>query len=133
MSEELRDIAVRVLIICVAVTWLVILWRADRNPSLKNFSALGFFTTKEGYPDRPGTMEFGSWIALTLTLIVLVAYNRLTEWFVLIYAGLPAIRAGQASWMRANPPPAVPGTVSTTDTSRTVTKVTDSIPRGESP
>ena len=105
MSEELRDVAVRVLIICVAVTWLVILWRADRNPLFKNFSVMGYITTKDGYPDRPATMEIGSWLALTMTLIVLVTNDRLTEWFALIYAGLPAIRAGQASWLRATSEP----------------------------
>lgn len=129
MNDELRTVAIRVLIICVAVTWLVILWRADRNPLLKNFSIIGYLSTKDGFPDRPGTMEIGSWVALTMALVVLVTNDKLTEWFVLIYAGLPAIRAGQASLMRAYPAAVAPGTTTTTDTSKTVTQVTENAPK----
>jgi len=119
MTPDLKELALRVLIGCVALTWLVMLWRGDRNPALANFSFLGLITTKEGYIDRVGVMEFGSWIALTLTLIVLVMNDKLTEWMVLIYAGLPAIRAGQGAYLRAsNPPPA--STTTTTETSTVV-------------
>lgn len=118
MNDELRTLAIRALIACIAVTWLVILWRADRNKAFQNFSFLGYITTHDGYPDRPATMEIGSWVALTMTLIVLVSNDRLTEWFALIYAGLPAIRAGQTSWLRSNAAPPAPGTV-TTETKET--------------
>lgn len=101
MTDELRDLAIRVLIVCTAVTWLVILWRADRDPRMKKWSFLAFVTTRDGYPDRVAWMELGSWVALTLVLIVLTMHDKLTEWFALIYAGLPSIRAGQASWLRA--------------------------------
>ena len=124
MSEELRTLAIRALIACVAVTWLVVLWRADRNNKFENFSFLGYITTREGYPNPPATMEIGSWIALTMTLIVLVANDKLTEWFALIYAGLPAIRAGQTSWLRSNAAPPSPGTV-TTETKKVETRTTD--------
>ena len=121
MTEELRTLAIRALIACVAVTWLVVLWRADRNKKFENFSFLGYITTRDGYPNPPATMEIGTWIALTMTLIVLVANDKLTEWFVLIYAGLPAIRAGQTAWLRSNATPPAPGTI-TTDTHEKTTQ-----------
>lgn len=124
MTDDLRQLAIRVLIACVAVMWLIILWRADRDKAFRNFSILGYLTTKDGYPDRPATMEIGSWVALTMTLIVLVANDRLTEWFALIYAGLPAIRAGQTSWLRSNAAQPAPGTV-TTETKKVETRTTD--------
>ena len=106
MTPELRELTVRLLIVCVAVTWLVILWRADRNPVFKKFSLLGFITTRDGFPDRPGFMELGSWFAFTLVMFVLVLHDRLTEWFAFIYVAWPAVRAGQVAWLHAgNPQP----------------------------
>lgn len=108
MSEELRALAIRALIVCVAVTWLVVLWRAHRDPGLKNFSVPALIMTKDGFIDRVALMELGSWFAMTLTLVTLTAHDRLTEWFAFIYAALPSIRAGQVSMLRANlqaPPP----------------------------
>ena len=126
MNDILREVLVRVLIVCVAVTWLVILWRADRNPALQRFHVLGLIMTKDGFIDRVAVMELGSWIALTLTLMVLTVNDRLTEWFALIYAGLPAIRAGQTSWLRSIATPPIPSTTTTTDssTSTSTKKVT---------
>ena len=105
MSDDLRDLAIRALIVCVALTWLVVLWRAHRDPALKNFSIPALIMTRDGFIDRVALMELGTWFAMTLTLIALTAHDRLTEWFAFIYAALPSIRAGQVSMLRSNIPP----------------------------
>ncbi len=108
MNPDTRDLAIHVLIACVGVTWLVVLWRADRNPVFKNFSLLGFITTRDGYPDRPGFLEMATWFAYTLMLFVLVLHDHLTEFFAVIYVAFPAVRAGQVAWLHAgNPQPPV--------------------------
>ena len=106
MDPDLRDFAIHVLIACVGVTWLVVLWRADRDPVFKNFSILGFVTTRDGYPDRPGAMEMGTWIAVTVLMIILALHDKMTEWYMGVYIAFPAVRAGQVAYLHSgNPQP----------------------------
>lgn len=122
MGDDLREVAIRTMIVCVAVTWLVILWRADRDESLKNFSLAGFVMTKEGFPDRPGIMELGTWIIFSLILMYLAAHDKFTEGLAFIYVAFPAVRAGVVSFQKGQAPPAPPfpqGTVITEDTTKT--------------
>ncbi len=124
MTDELRELAVRVLIACVAVTWLVILWRSHRDPRLVNFSFPGLIMTREGYIDRVALMELGSWITMTLLLIMLAAHDRMTELYATIYVAFPAVRAGQVSMLRANLPVQQTGTTvtDTVETSKTTAR-----------
>lgn len=103
MDHETILLAYRVAIATVAVTWLVVLWRSNRDPRLKNFNIISLVMNKEGFADRIAIMELFSWIVLTLVLIKLTWASQLTEWFVLIYAGLPTARAGQAAWLKSKP------------------------------
>lgn len=101
--SALEELGFRVLIACVGVSWLVILWRSHRDPRLKNFSIVGLVMTRDGHADRIAIMELFSWLALTFVLIKLTWASQLTEWFVLIYAGLPTARASQAAWLHSKP------------------------------
>jgi len=116
VTEELRELAIRILIACIAVTWLVLLWRGHRNPAFKNFSLPGLVMTKEGFIDRTAVMELGSWITMTLVLITLTAHDKLTETMAVIYVAFPAVRAGQAAWLRSTTP--TPASTVTTEESR---------------
>ena len=101
MNAELRELAIRSLIAVVAVSWLVILWRGNRNPALKNFSIPALIMTRDGFIDRVALMELGTWMTTTVLMVILALHNKLTETFAVIYVAFPAIRAGQVSWLRS--------------------------------
>jgi hypothetical protein len=137
MDDELRDLAIRVLIACIAVTWLVVLWRADRDPGLKNFRFLDLVTTKDGHIDRVAFMELGTWVIFSLIVVLLSMRNKFTENFAFIYVGFPAVRAGLITFQKMltpAPPPATEGTVTTkdtTDTTKTVTRTVEPPAKGK--
>jgi len=134
MTEELRELAIRALIVCVSVTWLVILWRADKNPELPNFSFRALISTRDGYPDRVAIMELGSWIAFTVVLVVLTLRDRLTEWFCGIYVFAFVVRGAHAAYLKATNPPE-PGKITTTMASSTRTQTVEGpkLPEGPAP
>lgn len=132
MSDDLRELAIRALIACVTVTWLVVLWRGNRDPAMKHFSFQGLIMTRDGFIDRVAVMELGSWIVLSLVVIVLTANNKITEWLIFIYVAFPAVRAGQVSMQKAFIAAPEPNTTTTTtaDSSKTVTRTVDA-PKGK--
>lgn len=102
MDDSILSLALNLLVVIVALTWCVILLRGNADPKLGNFSLQGLIMTRDGFIDRVALMELGTWISLTLVLIGMAINRSLTEWFVLIYAALPSIRAGQSSWLKSN-------------------------------
>ena len=108
MSEEARELVVRLLIVCMAVTWLVLLWRMDQNEKMSNFSFRNLIATRDGYPDRVAVMELGSWLGMTGAMIVLTLRDQLTEAFVGIYVGAFALRGAHSAYLHATKPPEVP-------------------------
>ena len=119
MSDDTLELAVRILITCVSVTWLVILWRADQSAAMPNFGFRNLISTKEGYPDRVAIMELGAWLAMSAVIVIAVLRSA-TELATLcgIYVGAFTLRGAAASVTHAMSPPtpAVPGVVTTTDT-----------------
>lgn len=113
VDPELRELAVRVLIALVALTWGVVLWRLHRDPDMPNFTFKNLIATKDGYPDRVAIEELGAFIAMTSVLIVLTLRTQLTEWFCGIYTAIFVLRGAHAAILKANsdpngktPPPA---------------------------
>ena len=133
LDDELRDLVIRVVIACVATTWLVILWRGERDPALKNFRVHGLIMSKEGFIDRVAFMELGTWIIFSLIVVVLVMRDRFTENFAFIYVGFPAVRAGLVTMQKMLNPMAAPtGTVTIKDTVETTkTRTVDPQPKGQ--
>ena len=124
MSEELQELAIRLLLACVAVTWLVAVLRADKDKRAPNFTLRLLISTKDGYPDRVAIQELGSWIAFTFVLAVLTMRDLLTEWFAGLYVGVFVLRGAYSSFLRATRPPEPEGTVTAT-TSTTQTRTTE--------
>ena len=118
MSEEARELVIRLMIVCVAVTWLVVLWRMNNSDSMPNFSLRYLIATRDGFPDRVAIMELGSWLGLTGALIVLTLRNQLTEWFCGVYVTAFVLRGAHSAYLHATKPQE-PGTVTSTQT-RTV-------------
>ena len=101
MSEEARELIVRLMIVCVAVTWLVILWRMDQSDKMPNFSFRNLIATRDGYPDRVAVMEIGAFLGMTGALVVLTLRDKLTEWFCLAYVGAFALRGAHSAYLKA--------------------------------
>lgn len=128
MNEEFTELVIRLLIVCAAVTWLVILWRLHQSPAMPNFSFRNIISTRDGFPDRAAIMEFGSWLGLTGALIVLTLRDELTEWFCGIYVGATLLRGAHSAWLHAANPPH-PGKITTTQESSTQTRTVESPPK----
>jgi hypothetical protein len=125
MSDELRELAIRLLIGCAAVTWMVVLWRADRNPALPNFSFRNMFATREGYPDRAAIMEGGSWLVMSAVVVIAVLRNSTSiEALCGIYVGAFVLRAAHSAYLHATNPP-LPGTISRTHESTIDTRTVE--------
>ena len=105
MSEEARELVIRLLIVCAAISWLVILWRMDANEKMPNFSFRNLIATRDGYPDRVAVMEMGAWLGMTGALIVLTLRNQLTEWFCFSYVGAFALRGAHSAYLHATKTP----------------------------
>ena len=114
MSDDLIELTGRVLIVCLSVTWLVILWRADRNEAMPNFSFRNLIATKDGYPDRVAIMELGAWGAMSAVIIIAVLRNAV-ELATLcgIYVGAFTLRGAAASVTKAMNQPEVGVTMTT--------------------
>lgn len=110
MSDELQEFAARILIACVAVTWLVILLRANQNQAYENFSLFGYIATKDGYPDRVATAEATVLIAMTVWGTIMVLRNQMSEWFIGTYVLAFVLRGAHAAYLKAAHPaePALP-------------------------
>ena len=122
MSEEARELVIRLMIMCAAVSWLVILWRMNNNEGMPNFSFRNLFATRDGgYPDRVAIMEIGSWVGMTGALLVLTLRNSLTEWFCAIYTGVFVLRGAHSAYLHATKPP-FQGTVTTKQESSSQTR-----------
>ena len=120
MNDDLKEIAGRVLIVCFAVTWLVILWRSHRNPAYANFSIVGYISTKDGFPDRAATGEVMALLAMTTWGTVMVLRNQMSDWFVGAYVASFVARGGYAAYLKATHPPE-PGSVTTSSSSSSTT------------
>ena len=72
MSDELRELVIRLMIVCAAVSWLVILWRMDQSAAMPNFSFRNLIATRDGYPARVAVMEIGSWLAMSSVILIAV-------------------------------------------------------------
>ncbi len=125
MSEELTELIIRVFIICVAVTWLVIVWRMDQSEAMPNFSFKNLIATRDGYPDRAAVMELGAWLAMTAVIIIAVLRTA-SELATLcgIYVGAFTLRGGASAWIHATKPQ-TPGKTVTTQTSATQTRTVE--------
>jgi hypothetical protein len=123
MTGELIELAARVLIVCVSVTWLAIVWWAVRNPLLGHFSFLGFITTRDGYPDRVAFAEMTVLLAMTTWGSIMVLRDQMSEWFVTAFVLTFVLRGAHAAYLKAVHPLA-PGSSSTTSTSTTSTTAT---------
>lgn len=123
MSEGLEELGLKLLLTCVAVTWLVALLRAHKDPRYPNFTLRALISNRAGYPDRVAIQELGSWIAFTLVLGVLTARNLLTEWFVTVYVGVFVLRGAYSAFLKAKAPPEAEGTVTRTTSTTQSTSV----------
>ena len=122
MSEEARELVIRLLIVCAAVSWLVILWRMNNNEAMPNFSFRNLIATRDGFPDRVAVMELGSWLGMTGALIVLTLRDKLTEWFCLAYVGAFALRGAHAAYLHATKPQEQGSVTTTQESSSTQTR-----------
>ena len=123
MTEELKELAVRLLIVCVAVTWLVIVWRLHRDPAMPNFSVRNLFATREGYPDRVAIEEIGCWVVMTAVVLIAALRNSLSLVELCgIYVGVFTLRGAHTAYLRAKNP-LQPGTISRTHESSIDTQV----------
>ena len=130
MSDELRELAVRVLILVVAITWLVLLWRGNQSESAQNFTILGYFTTRDGFPDRAATGETTALIFMSAWGSVMVLRDQMSEWFIAAYVVSFVARGGYAAYLKAAHPTA-PGSVTTSSSSSSTTETkTDDAMRG---
>ena len=105
MSEEARELVVRLMIVCAAVSWLVILWRMDANEAMPNFGFRNLVATRDGYPDRVAIMELGSWLAMSSVILIAVLRNN-SEIAALcgIYIGAFALRGAHSAYLHATKP-----------------------------
>lgn len=105
MSEETRELVIRLMIACVAVTWMVILWRMDQNDAMPNFSFRNLIATRDGYPDRVAVMELGAWLAMSSVILIAVLRSS-TEISMLcgIYVSAFTLRGAAASITKAMKP-----------------------------
>jgi hypothetical protein len=125
MSEELRELAIRLLIGCAAVTWMVILWRMHQSPSMPNFSFRNMFSTRDGFPDRAAIMEGGSWLVMSAVVVIAVLRNSTSiEALCGIYVGAFVLRAAHSAYLHATNPP-LPGRTTTTQESSTQTRTVE--------
>lgn len=121
MSEALEELGLKLLLTCIALTWLVVLLRAHVDPKYPNFTLRALISNRAGYPDRVAIQELGSWIAFTLVLFVLTVRGLLTEWFVSVYVITFVVRGAYSAALKAKAPPEPEGTTTTsTTTSKTV-------------
>lgn len=124
MMERIAELAVHLLLACIAITWLVSLLRADKDPKYPNFSFRAMITNRAGYPDLPKIQEFGSWIAFTLVLGVLTARNLLTEWFVTAYVVTFVARGAFSALLKSKAPPVPEGTTTVSSVQTTTVEAT---------
>lgn len=108
MSEETRELAARILIACIGVTWMLVLWKGHKDDKMENFTFQSLIMTKDGYMDRVAFMEMGSWIWFGLILLWLTVHDKFSENYALIWVGFPAIRAGVSSGIKAFTLPTLP-------------------------
>jgi len=100
----MTEFAIKAFLICITVTWLAMLWGAHKDPALKNFSLLGYFTTREGYPDRAAAGETTALIFMSAWGTVMVLRNQMSEWFIGAYVVSFVVRGGYAAWLKATKP-----------------------------
>lgn len=105
-EADLTELAIRALIACVSVTWLAIVWHADRNPALKNFTIVGFVMTRDGFPDRVAFGEITVLAAMTTWGSVMVLRNQISEWFITAYLLAFVLRGAHAAYLNAAHPAA---------------------------
>lgn len=122
VNEELQEFSARILIAVVAVTWLVLLLRASRDPAYDNFRLIGYIATKEGYPDRVATAEVTVLLAMTLWGTIMVLRNQMSEWFIGTYVLAFVLRGAHSAYLKAAHP-ATPGTTTVETSSKTETSV----------
>jgi hypothetical protein len=125
VSDELRELAIRLLIGCTAVTWMIVLWRMHQSPSMPNFSIRNMFSTRDGFPDRAAIMEGGSWMVMSAVVVIAVLRNSNSiEALCGIYVGAFVLRAAHSAYLHASNPQA-PGKITTTQESSTQTRTVE--------
>ncbi len=109
MSEEARELVIRLMIMCAAVSWLVILWRMDQSAQMPNFGFRNLVATRDGYPDRVAIMELGSWLAMSSVILIAVLRNN-SEIATLcgIYVTAFVLRSMHSAYLHATKPPEKP-------------------------
>jgi len=110
------EFAIRALIGCISITWMILLWKAHLDVNAPNFTFRGFVSTKEGFPDRVALCEITVLISMTTWGSVMVLRNQMSEWFVTAYLAVFVLRGAHAAYLKSHTPPEKPGSSAVTTT-----------------